>query len=368
MAAELIIPPALAAPARSRHDARRSRIISEALDAARDYLTRFVAFPAPEAADAVALYALYTHVSDRFDVAPRLWIESAEKGCGKTTLRRALEKIAARPMMMSRATGAAMYHSLGLYDPAAPRGSCPTLFLDEMDTVPQSSLMELSGVVNAGFEAGEPIRRASGRSVESFNTFGPAVIAGIELKLAESTLSRSIRIVMRRGGADQLVRPKRIAGEADLVRRRLARAAELLPADMALLDAEPRGLAYRELDKWEPLLLVAGHAAGGWPDRAYKAAAALEPRQAATRDLLADLACLLGQPQYDTGFIASRMLLDGLLHGTGHDDWREAGLNVTSLGRRLAAYDVHPVQQSSGSRARGYKRADLEAAVAAFRP
>lgn len=170
-------------------------------------------------------------------MAPRLLIEAREHGCGKSTLRRAIQYAAARPLMMSRATGAAMYHALGEYAPGWPRGSCPTLFLDEMDTLSSTVLAEVSGVVNAGFEAGEPVRRLR----TAYNTFGPAVIVGIKVNLAESTRSRSIRVMMRRAGFGEVERGKRIPEQAALVRARLGRMADLMGGDMAGWDAVPGG-------------------------------------------------------------------------------------------------------------------------------
>lgn len=251
---------------------RRAAAIADTLSATRDYLTRFVAFPSQQAADAASLFTAYTHIASRFNVAPRLLIEAEEHGCGKSTLRRAIQHASARPLMMSRATGAAMYQALGAYNPAQPRGSCPTLFLDEMDTLTSAILGEVSGVVNAGFEAGEPIRR----NRVAWNTFGPAVIVGIEVPLAESTRSRAVRIMMRRDGFGQLDRGKRIPEQAELIRTRLTRMAASLPADLAGWDAAPGPLTYRLLDKWEPMLLLAEHAGDEWTSRAYKAATTLE--------------------------------------------------------------------------------------------
>ena len=57
---------------------------ADVLDAAHAFLAAHVAFPSPESADAVTLWAAHCHLVACFESTPRLALLSPEKQSGKT--------------------------------------------------------------------------------------------------------------------------------------------------------------------------------------------------------------------------------------------------------------------------------------------
>src|SRR5713101_8306882 len=100
---------------------------SAILDDLRAFLCRFVAFPEPEQADAVALWIAHSHAVDGFDCTPRLSIQSAEKRSGKTRLMDLCGLLVRSPVSTASITSASLFRLVG----AGP----VTLLVDEIDTV-----------------------------------------------------------------------------------------------------------------------------------------------------------------------------------------------------------------------------------------
>jgi hypothetical protein len=76
------------------------------------YLTRHVVFPSQRAADAVALWAVHTHLIDDFDSTPRLAVLSPDKGCGKTRCLEVIEHIVRERLRLVNASVAAVFRSI----------------------------------------------------------------------------------------------------------------------------------------------------------------------------------------------------------------------------------------------------------------
>jgi hypothetical protein len=74
---------------------------------------------------AVALWALHTHVYNRFMVTPRLALQSPVADCGKTTLLDVLSRLTARPEKFNAITIAALFRLID--------ETHPTLLIDEAD-------------------------------------------------------------------------------------------------------------------------------------------------------------------------------------------------------------------------------------------
>src|SRR5262249_49013936 len=66
------------------------------LDELVQALRRYVILT-PTQADAIALWIVFSHVHDAFDVSPRLFVKSVQKRSGKTTLFTVLHRLVARP-------------------------------------------------------------------------------------------------------------------------------------------------------------------------------------------------------------------------------------------------------------------------------
>src|SRR5438094_4361325 len=78
-------------------------------------LIRHVVMKSKHDAIAVALWIVFTHAIDSFQVAPRLAITSPQKRCGKTTLLTLVAGIVCRKLTASSISPSAVYHSVERY-------------------------------------------------------------------------------------------------------------------------------------------------------------------------------------------------------------------------------------------------------------
>src|SRR5215468_10977892 len=74
---------------------------------------------------AFALWAMHTHVYDRYMVTPRLLLTSPVRGCGKSVGLDVLSRLVARAELTDNITAAAVYDTID-------RLTC-TLLMDEFD-------------------------------------------------------------------------------------------------------------------------------------------------------------------------------------------------------------------------------------------
>src|SRR6266498_4229438 len=112
-------------------------------------LCRYVVFPSPEAADAVALWVAATHAQPAWEHAPRLAVVSPLKRCGKSRLLDIVAETCHELLITVNATIAAVVRAIGA-DP-------PTLLVDEADTLWGSRKQadnneDLRGLLNAGHQ------------------------------------------------------------------------------------------------------------------------------------------------------------------------------------------------------------------------
>ena len=75
----------------------------------RQALTRYVIFPSPQAADAVALWTAATHAQPAWEHAPRLAVVSPLKRCGKSRLLDVVAETCHAPLITVNATIAAVH-------------------------------------------------------------------------------------------------------------------------------------------------------------------------------------------------------------------------------------------------------------------
>jgi putative DNA primase/helicase len=229
-------------------------------------------------ADAVALWAAFSHCHDAFDVSPRLVVKSPQKRSGKTTLFSVLHRIVAKPRGASGITSSALLRLIGLHQ--------PTMLIDEMDALMQGDremAQALRGLMNSGFNRtfathtmNVPVRDG-GYEPREFSTWCPLALAGIG-HLPDTIRDRSIEIEMQRKLPHEKVKRLRRHDGADLdqLARKLARfsADNVGPLHKAR-PTMPDGLDDRAADAWEPLSAIADLAGGDWPARARAAALAL---------------------------------------------------------------------------------------------
>jgi hypothetical protein len=250
------------------------------LDALRAHFKRCVVLP--EHADvALALWALNTWVFESFDIAPYLSITSPTRRCGKTVLMTLLYWLCRRGKKSDSMSRPAIYRSVDT--------ERPTLVLDEVGWVldPKD---ERQGILCGGFERNGFVEVCEGEgtaiTTRLFSTFCPKAF-GLIGQLTATLTDRSIVIPMQRKApsekADRLRR--RDTEEHGQLRRQCLRWAT--DNAEALKQAAPPvlpALNDRANDLWEPLLAIADHAGGEWPERARKAALGLSGEGAAGED------------------------------------------------------------------------------------
>lgn len=339
------------------------------LDDLRTFLCRFVAFPEPEQADAVALWVIHTHAFEAAEATPRLSIQSAEKQSGKTRLLELLDLLCRSPFQVASISSAAMFRIIS--------GGPTTLLIDEADSIFDrrgSGAEDLRGLLNAGYRRGGAVMRASGKhGVKRYEVFAPVALAGIG-GLPDTVQDRSVVLRLKRraiGESVEKLRRREVEADVFALRTAIGRWAEeniSVLAEMSTL--VPDVLGDRSADIWEPLLAIASVTGGDWPQRAAAAAITLSVRAAdddAGSDgvrLLADLQSVFDQ--FNRERVSSADLVRLL---TERDDapWREQGLDAHSLARMLRPYDVKPKLVRVGETVfRGYVRSDFDDAFGRY--
>lgn len=232
---------------------------------AREYLV----LP-PGGAEAIALWSLFAHAHDAFNISPILGVSSPTHECGKTTFLILLEFLVPSPLQTSNVTPAPLFRAIEKWH--------PTLLVDEMDTF-LGTQEELRGILNSGHNRrAAHVLRCEGESFEvrKFSTWCPKILAKIG-KFPPTLYSRSIRIELQRkppGVEVKHLREDRPARLVDLARQCVRWAQDNMRALKAADPEMPEALFSRSADNWRPLLAVADLAGADWPARARRVAAA----------------------------------------------------------------------------------------------
>ncbi|TDO52619.1 uncharacterized protein DUF3631 [Kribbella sp. VKM Ac-2527] len=340
---------------------------AQLLDELHATLTRYVVFPSAEAADAVTLYVAATHAQPAWEHATRLVIKSPIKRCGKSRLQEIIAETCHRPLRTANCSTAALVRSIGGDDP-------PTILLDEADTIfggKKSSkdgvAEDLRGFINAGHSRGVPYLRwdMTARQLEECPTFGMAVLGGIG-DMPDTIEDRAVIVSMRRRGPTETVaqfRRRNVPALHDLQKRLHE---WIRPCVEKLAATEPTmPVQDRAADTWEPLVIVAEHARGDWPDRARRACLTMTGERNAEDDtagerLLADLYDVWGDEEY----LFTTTVLDRLqnIDEAPWADWYGKPLTNRGLAHLLKPYGIRSRtvrEPAAVSTAKGYARADL---------
>jgi hypothetical protein len=247
----------------------------EVLDAVVTFVSRFSAFPNEHSAPALALWYAHTHIADRLYVTPRLILDSAEPGSGKTRVLEVAQYLVARPEMTISVTPAAVFRML-VEGPI-------TLLFDEIDAVfnPKTggNNEDLRALLNAGYKRTATVARCVGdaksMNVTRFPVYAPVALAGIAGGMPATITTRAITIHMRKRRYDEVVEE---FIEEDVEREAIPVCADLemwthqIADDIARARPErPDGVRDRAAEIWRPLLAIADAAGGHWPETARKA-------------------------------------------------------------------------------------------------
>lgn len=220
-------------------------------------------------ADVLTLWTLYTYLFDCFEWAPYIYITSPVYGCGKSTLRRLLERLTRRSMHTSEGSAPSMFRTI-----SAKR---PTFFIDEWDQLSRQTQENVMSILNSGALYDGTVTRCHPETLEPevFRTFCPKMILGIGgTKLSAATRSRLIELPIQRAMAsDGLVRLKWYDGTP--LRARSALWARSVRNWAIVTEPAMDAATLRSRDVWEPLCVVAEACGPEWVARAREAAAAL---------------------------------------------------------------------------------------------
>ncbi|WP_020497613.1 DUF3631 domain-containing protein [Sciscionella marina] len=336
------------------------------LDELTAFILRFSAFPDQHCAPMLALWYAHTHAADCFYVTPRVILDSAEPGSGKTRVLEIAQHFTAHPEMTISATPAALFRMVS--------DGPITLLFDEVDTIfnPKNggNNEDLRALLNAGYKRTATVARCVGDAkamkVERFPVYAPAVLAGIAGHMPDTITTRAVTIHMRRRNPElEPVEPyddRAVTAQAQPLRQRLAtwigHHGEYLANARPTM---PEGVTDRAAEIWEPLIAIADRAGGHWPDTARAACTHFVAQASGDKGslgvrLLKDLKWVFTKHGTD------RMHTDTILtelHDMEDAPWAELKgkpLDSRGLSRLLGRYEIKPVDvKVSGNNRKGYR-------------
>lgn len=356
----------------------KARGYADLLDDVQTFLSRFIAYPSPEAAVAHALWVAHAHAVMAFENTPRLAFLSPEPGSGKSRCMELTEALTPRPVLSVNASVAYIFRKI-----SDPEG-LPTLLMDEIDAVFSNKKADgnedLRGLLNSGYRKGATAGRAAMRGkevvTEEWPSYCAVALAGLN-QLPDTLMTRSIIINMKRRRQGQKVEPYRRrvnhSEAVDLHDRLVLFAAEQYDALSDAWPDLPEGIEDRDADIWEPILAIADAAGGHWPTLARDAAVVMvaqakeKPATLGIR-LLADIRAVMGERDR----ITTIDLLEAL-HAMETAPWaniKGEAIDSRFLAKALSKYEI-PTNNTiriNGRTAKGYTTAHFADAWERYLP
>lgn len=300
------------------------------------------------AADAAALWVVHTYCLDAAKHTPILALQSPGPRCGKTTVISLVSKLANRAIAVSNITPAAVYRLM--------ERDRPTLVVDEADSFLRDN-DALRGVLNSGHSRDSAfVIRCHPETLEpeQFSTWGAKCVASIG-KLSATLQDRSIVIPMQRSDLE----PRRNGPRMRVITSCCLRWSQ--DNALALRGARPHlpSLNARAADNWRPLIAIADHAGGPWPERARAAAAALSGASDPASHgevLLADIHEYIEERGVDRVLSGDLVTHLSSLEHRPWPEWRNGrAITTRQLAELLGAFDIHPrPMRTAAGRGRGY--------------
>ncbi len=348
------------------------------LDAARNWLERFITVVNDSDLDVLTLWAVHTHLAQETYSSPRLLLDSPVPGSGKTTVLEHLQRLCHHPVQAASLSSPAL---LARIIDAGMR----TILIDEADrslSPKVDGVGELLAILNSGYKRGgtRPVLVATKGNeweVREMPTYSPVAMAGNAPDLPDDTKSRCIRVLLMPDIDDSSEESEweYIDDEARELGESIASWADLVREDVRLTRPElPDGVKGRMREIWGPLKRVALSAGGDWPATVDRLALAEVERVSREREegivvekphmmLLAHMHQVW--PAGET-FVATEQMLR-LLIGEHPEAWGAAspfGKDLTSqrLGRMLVKHFKVTTSRLQATSPRGYTRASLEPA------
>lgn len=322
------------------------------LDQVAEFVARFVAFPDAHCLPVVTLWAAHTWAADAFYVTPRLILDSAEPGSGKTRVLELLNLFCRDPEMVLSPTTAAIFRLLA--------DKPYSLLFDETDAIFNSknagNYEDLRALLNAGYKRTATIPRCVGDAksmkVQRFKVFAPVALAGLAGSMPATVTTRAVTVHMRMRAPDEEVEPfEEEDAEAESAPIRDALSAwAALPGTVDAVRVRPllpAGVVDRAAEVWRPLVAMADAAGGPWPELARAACRAFvldrgpEAVSLGVR-LLGDLRGIFAR--LDADRLPSVDLVRELtaIEDGPWGDLYGKPLDARRLAKELSRYDIHP--------------------------
>lgn len=320
-----------------------------------------------------------THFIGVIQVAALALITAPEKACGKSQLLTLFDYFVANPLSVANSTASFIFRCIELFS--------PTLLIDEADTFLKEN-GELKGIINAGHTrtqayVGRTESDGNGGFIpKRYLVWCAKALAGIALErhLPPATLSRAIKISLRRKMAHESVSRLRHADRAEFE----ALAAQLV--QMGKVYAErirqarpelPDELSDRAQDNWEPLIAIAELGGPEWRARAVAAALALSKSEDESvsfgNELLTDIRQVFEDQK--TSKLSTASLIEALTEDA-EGPWatynRGKPITPRQLARLLVAYDPglksKTVRLGQYDTPKGYELAQFQEVFARYLP
>jgi putative DNA primase/helicase len=340
---------------------------AELLDAIAALFRQYMILP--QYGDVVlALFVVYAHAFDHFDVSPLLVLTSPTKRCGKTRVIGLLAELCPKALSTANVSAAALFRVIEKLKPTVLIDEAETLFAKRSDPASE----ERRGVLNSGHDRNSAcVIRCVGDKQEpqTFSTWCPKVAALIG-RLPDTLEDRAIVVRLRRKASQEVVERLRMDRTRPMLwelRRKSARWA--LDHAEALREADPELPPLgsdRAEDNWRILTAIADVAGGHWPVLARKVAATSarveSDSDSLPEQLLVDVRMIFASKGVNR--LSSRALCDALAE-LEERPWNECNygkpITLNGLARLLKGFEVRPrtIKLADGGSAKGYHLADF---------
>jgi hypothetical protein len=239
------------------------------LDEIRAWFGRYVLVTDDLDLDLLTLWAAHTHVALETYSTPRLILDSAVPGSGKTTVLEHFQRFCHKPIQAASLSSPALLTRMLDVE-------MRTILIDEADRSldpKKPGIEDLIAILNSGYKRGasRPVlvpAKGGSWEVSEMPTFSPVCMAGNAPQLPDDTRSRSIRVLLMPDlhGAVESTDWEEIEPDAIELGARLAEALdgarEFVRTSRPIL---PAGCVGRLKEKWSPIARVADAAGGRWP-------------------------------------------------------------------------------------------------------
>lgn len=171
------------------------------------WIAGYMSFSDPRLPLVLALWAIHTWVSERFDATPYLSITAATKQAGKTRLLTLLSFVSRQGKMFADVTPAYLFTWMEQNDGKV------SIFVDEAEKLSSSALGVLRSLMNTGYLAGQTIGRKTPQGIQDFPVYCPKAYACIG-DVNDTLRDRSIVVTLERGKPGNDMRRVVAMGEA----------------------------------------------------------------------------------------------------------------------------------------------------------